>query len=108
MNLTLTKFGDQTLGMAPIECGFDNPNCLGGYSTILNARDAALEPPNSRWFYDIAPALQTISPPNSIDNGASSPGACSCFTGTAVVGPDGSCGCVNSTRDANKKAGSTG
>ena len=33
---------DDTLGEFPIECGYDNPNCLGGFSTILGARDAAM------------------------------------------------------------------
>ena len=28
-----------TLGEAPIECGYDNPNCLGGWSGILSATD---------------------------------------------------------------------
>ena len=51
---------DGTLGLAPIECGWDNPNCLGGYSDLLSARDAATEPMRSRWFYTIAPAMQSI------------------------------------------------
>jgi hypothetical protein len=44
------------LGEFPIECGWDNPNCLGGYTTILGARDAREEPARSRWGYpDVTP-----------------------------------------------------
>ena len=39
---------DDTLGEVPIECGYDNPNCLGGFSSILGARDAALY---THWGY---------------------------------------------------------
>ena len=39
---------DDTLGAMPIECGYDNPNCLGGFSSILGARDAALY---THWGY---------------------------------------------------------
>ena len=97
MNSTLQKNfseSDGTLGLAPIECGWDNPNCLGGYSTILTAGDAANEPMRSRWFYDIAPSMQTPTIQNTPVNDASpTSAACNCFTGTPVMGSDGVCRC---------------
>jgi hypothetical protein len=69
MNLTFQNLarGDQTLGLMPIECGWGDPNCLGGYSSILGSRDAAMEPLGSRWGYDIAPTLQPLPSPFAID-----------------------------------------
>ena len=107
MNSTLQKNfseSDGTLGLAPIECGWDNPNCLGGYSTILTAGDAANEPMRSRWFYDIAPSMQTPTIQNTPVNDASSTSAaCNCFTGTPVMGSDGICRCETTPATTTNK-----
>ena len=102
MNLTLSKLDDQTLGLYPLECG-DDPNCLGGYSTILDAHDAAMEPLGSRWGYSIPPAVQTVTPANSANNSTVySVPACNCFAGTPIVGADGVCRCVDNPPPADK------
>ena len=112
MNSTLQKNfseSDGTLGLAPIECDWDNPNCLGGYSTILTAGDAASEPMRSRWFYDIAPSMQTPTIQNTPVNDASPTSAtCNCFAGTPVMGSDGVCRCETTQANTTNKSSNDG
>jgi hypothetical protein len=58
-------FGENaTFGETPIECSYDNPNCLGGWTGILSSSDVRELPLRSPWGYSSPPALQNLS----IDN----------------------------------------